>query len=114
MRKKVEWLSAMLDVMKFMHENHTYDLVKLPKGKGELENKWVFKLKTQRNSSQLWYKVRLIVKGFSQMKCINIDEILSSVVKMSSIHVVIWLAANMNLEVEKLDENTVFLHNDLD
>ena len=32
-KKKGKWLSVMQDEMKFLRENHTYDLVKLPKGK---------------------------------------------------------------------------------
>ena len=110
--KKVGWLSTMFDEKKSLYENHTYDLVKLSKGKRELVNNWVFRLKTQHNSSQPRYKVRLTVKGFSQTKSIEIDKIFSFVVKMSSFQVVLGLAANMDLEV--LDENTVFLHSDLD
>lgn len=33
---------------------------------------------------------------------------------MSSIHVVLGLAANMNLEIEQLDVKTAFLHGDLE
>lgn len=48
---KEEWLRAMRDEIKSLHENHTYDLVKLPKGKRTFKNKWVFKLKTEEKSS---------------------------------------------------------------
>lgn len=37
--KKHEWLRVMQDKMKSLHENHTYDLAKLPKGKKILKNK---------------------------------------------------------------------------
>jgi len=36
------------------------------------------------------------------------------VVKMSSIPIVLGLAASLNLEVEQLDVKTIFLHVDLD
>ena len=39
-----KWLSAMQDEMDSLHENHTYELVELPKGKRALRNKWVYKL----------------------------------------------------------------------
>ena len=45
--KKNEWLKAMQEEMRSLRENHTYDLVKLPKGKRVLKNKWVFRLKTE-------------------------------------------------------------------
>lgn len=37
--KKQEWLRAMRDEMKSLHENHTYDLVKPPHGKKALKKK---------------------------------------------------------------------------
>ena len=85
--------------MRSLNENHTYDLVKLPKGKKALKNKWVYRLKTENNSQQR-YKARLVVKGFSQKKGIDFEEIFSTVVKMSSIRVVLGLTASLNLEIE--------------
>lgn len=55
----------MQDDMKSLHETHTYDLLKLPKDKRTLKNKWVFKLNIEENNSQLRYKTRLAMKGFS-------------------------------------------------
>ena len=40
---KNEWVKAMQKEMRSLNENHTYDLVKLPKGKRVLKNKWVLK-----------------------------------------------------------------------
>ena len=76
--------------------------------------KWVFKLKTQENSSKPKYKARLVVKGFAQKKGIDFDEIFSPVVKMSSICVALGMAASMDLEVEQLDVKTTFLHGELE
>ncbi|CAN0846213.1 Retrovirus-related Pol polyprotein from transposon TNT 1-94 [Linum grandiflorum] len=111
---KGEWNKAMQEEMKSLHDNHTYDLVKLPKGKRSLKNKWVYKLKTEETSSKPRYKARLVVKGFSQKKGVDFEEIFSPVVKMSSIRVVLGLAANLDLEVEQLDVKTAFLHGDLE
>ena len=79
-----------------------------------LKNKWVLKTKPEPNRSQPRYKTRLVVKGFSQKKGIDFEEIFSPVVKMSSIRVVLGLAASMNLEIEQLDAKTVFIHGDLE
>lgn len=37
--KKNKWLKVMEDEMKSLHENHTFDLVKLSQGKKVLKNK---------------------------------------------------------------------------
>ena len=36
-----KWLSAMQKEMDSLHENHTYELTELPKGKKALWNEWV-------------------------------------------------------------------------
>ena len=112
-KESEQWLKAMKEEMKSLHDNHTYDLVKLPKGKKALKNKWVFRLKYDEKSLQPRYKARLVVKGFSQKQGIDFDEIFSPVVKMSSIRVALGLAAHMDLEIKQLDVKTAFLHGDL-
>ena len=104
----------MRDDMDSLHENHTYDLVSLPRERKALKCKWIFKLKTQENSSKPKYKARLVVKGFGQKKGIDFDEIFSPVVKMSSIRIALGMDASMDLEVEQLDVKTTFLHGDLE
>jgi len=108
------WVEAMEDEMKSLHENGTYELVELPKGKKALTNKWIFRLKQEQHTSAPRYKARLVVKGFGQRKGIDFDEIFSPVVKMSSIRMVLALAASLDLEVEQMDVKTVFLHGDLE
>ena len=54
------------------------------------------------------------MKGFSQKKGIDFEEIFSSAVKMSSIRIVLGLAASLNLEIEQFDVKTDFLHGDLE
>jgi hypothetical protein len=111
---KKEWVEAMQDEMTSLHENSTFELVKLPKGKKALKNKWVYKVKTQEHTSRPRYKARLVVKGYSQRKGIDFEEIFSPVVKMGSIRVILGLAASLDLEVEQMDVKTAFLHGDLD
>ena len=97
---KIKWVDAMQDEMKSLHENHSLELVKLPKGKRALKNRCVYKVKQEEHTSQPRYKDRLVVKGFNQKKGFDFDEIFSLVVKMSSIHVVLGLAASLDLKIE--------------
>ncbi|RVX13158.1 Retrovirus-related Pol polyprotein from transposon TNT 1-94 [Vitis vinifera] len=104
----------MHEEMKALHKNYTYELMRLPKGKRALKNKWVLKRKSKPNKSQPRYKARLVMKDFSQKKVIDFEEIFSPMVKMYSIRVMLGLAASMNLEIEQLDVKTIFLHGDLE
>ena len=45
----------------------------------------------------------IVVKGFQQKKGVDFNEIFAPVVKMTSIRMVLSIAASMNLEVEQLD-----------
>lgn len=110
---KLEWLHAMEDEIKSLHDNHTFELVPLPKGKRALKNRWVYRLKQEEKSLKPRYKARLVVKGFSQKKGVDFDEIFSPVVRMSSIRTVLGLAANLDLKIEQMDVKTAFLHGDL-
>ena len=59
-----KWLEAMQEEMSSLHENQTYDLVKLLNDKKALKSKWIFKKKAQEKTSQPRYKARLVVKEF--------------------------------------------------
>ena len=109
-----KWLSAMQDDMDSLHENYTYDLVELLKGKRALRNKWVYKVKIGEADNTPRYKARIVVKGFQQKKGINFDEIFAPVVKMTSIRTILSIAARMNLEIKHLDVKMAFLHGKLD
>ncbi|CAL5342497.1 unnamed protein product [Camellia sinensis] len=84
---KLEWADAMQDEMQSLHDNHTFELAKLPKGKRALKNKWVYRVKHDELTSQPRCNARLVVKGFSQRK---------------------------DLEIEQMDVKTAFLHGDLE
>ena len=104
----------MQDETKSLHENHTYELVKLPKGMIALNTKWVFKVKVIEHSLKPRYKARLVVKGFGQRKGIDFYKIFSPDVKISSIRTVLGLDASLHLEIEQMDVKTPFLHGDLE
>ena len=52
----------------------------------------------------------MVVKGFAQKEGIDFNEICSPVVKTSSIRIILGLVASLDLEFEKLDVKTNFLH----
>jgi hypothetical protein len=84
----------------------------LPAEKRSLHNKWVYRLK-EEDGGKKRYKDRLVVKGFSQKKGIDFDEIFSHVVKMTSIRTILSHVAVEDLHLEQLYVKTTFLHGDL-
>ena len=60
----VRWLEAMKSEIGSMYENKVWTLVDLPNDRQAIENKWIFKRKTDADSSVTIYKARLVEKGF--------------------------------------------------
>ncbi|KAH9734322.1 hypothetical protein KPL71_017332 [Citrus sinensis] len=75
-----QWKLAMEEEMKSLHQNQTWELVKLPKGKKAIGNKWVYtKKQGSLNQSTPRYKARLVEKGFAQKEGIDYNEVFSPV-----------------------------------
>ena len=58
------WLEAMKSEIESMYENKVWTLVDLPDDRQAIENKWIFKRKTDADSSVTIYKARLVAKRF--------------------------------------------------
>lgn len=79
--EKQNWLDAMQDDMKYLHDNHVYDLVKFPKGKKAFGKKRMYRMNDVSNSKSPRYKVRLVVKFICHRNGVDFKDIFSHVVK---------------------------------
>ena len=55
-------------------------------------HKWIFKRKTDADSSVTIYKARLVEKGFAKVQGVDYDEIFSLVSKLKSIWIMLAIA----------------------
>ena len=60
-----KWLETMKSEIGSMYENKVWTLVDLPDDREAIENKWMFKRKTDSDSSVTVYKARIVAKRFS-------------------------------------------------
>ncbi|KAH9793687.1 hypothetical protein KPL71_004622 [Citrus sinensis] len=110
-----QWKLVMEEEMKSLNQNQTWELVKLPKRKRAISNKWVYtKKQGSPNQSTPRYKARLVAKDFAQNEGIDYNEVFSPVVKYTSIRILLALVAEYELELTQLDVITAFLHEDLE
>ena len=94
-------------------QNHTSELVDLPPGSKPLGFKWIFKRKMKADGSIDKYKARLVVKGYRQKKGLDYFDTYSPVTRITSIRMLISIAALFNLEINQMDVKTAFLNSDL-
>ena len=94
-----KWFKAMKSNMGSMYENKVGTLVYLPDDRQAIENKWIFKRKTDTDSSATIYKARLVAKGFRQVQGVDHDETFSPVVMPKSVRIMLEIAAFYDYEI---------------
>ena len=66
-----------------------WTLVDLPDDWQAIENKWIFKKKTDANCNVTVYKARLVAKGFRQIQVVDFDDTFSPVAILKSIRIML-------------------------
>eukprot|EP00253_Pinus_taeda_P036231 PITA_36231 len=108
------WKEAMVDEMASLHKNEAWDLVEFLAGRKPIGNKWVFKKKTNAKGKVEKYNAQLAEKGYSQVPGIDFGDIFSPISKVTSIRLLLSVAAAFDFEVEQMDVKTPFLHGDIE
>ena len=68
-----------------MYENKVWTLIDLPDDRRAIENKWIFKKKTDTGGNVTIYKARLVAKGYRQVHGVDYDETFSPVANLKSV-----------------------------
>ena len=89
-------------------------MVKLLAGRKSLPCKWVFRCKYVSDSEKPKYEARLVEKGFKQEHGVDYDEIFLLIIEKTTIRLLLGVVTTKDLEFEKLDMKTTFLHGHLD
>ena len=92
-----------------IHENYTWELCELSKGKNAIGMKWVYKIKRKPNGSIDSYKARLVAKSYAQQYVIDYEENFAPTLRMTTICTMIALAAHRNWEMHQTKYKNNFL-----
>jgi hypothetical protein len=99
--------------MATLDANATWELITLPKDKKTIGCKWVYKVKHNADGSVSRYKAKLVAKGYAQTYGIDYEETYSPVAKMTTIRVIIAMAAAKGWSLHQMEVKNAFLHGDL-
>ena len=108
--KVLVWFNAMKNELNALYSQKTWSLVDLPPHKNLVWCKWIFKVKRNVDGSIAGHKTRLVAKGFSQEECLDYGETFSTIVKPTTVRLILVLAAHYNWPLRQLDVKNVFLH----
>ena len=109
-----EWLQAMNEELIALESTGTWTVCSLPSGKHAIGCKWVYKIKINPDGTIERYKARLVAKGYTQEEGIDFEETFSPVAKMTTVKILLAVAAAKQWSLTQLDISNAFLKGDLD
>jgi len=112
-RDATAWREAMEDELAALKDSDTYELCPLPTGRSPIGSRWVYSVKVGPNDEQK-YKARLVAKGYNQVPGIDYQETFSPTAKITSIRVVLQLAAQNDYIVSQMDVKSAYLNAEID
>nr|AAV44166.1 putative polyprotein [Oryza sativa Japonica Group] len=108
------WKEAVRSEMDSIMSNGTWEVVECPYGCKPVGCKWVFKKKLRPDGTIEKYKVRLVAKGYTQKEGEDFFDTYSPVARLTTIRVLLALAASHGLLVHQMDVKTAFLNGELE
>ena len=80
----------------------------LPDDRRAIENKWIFKKKTDADGNVTIYKAQLVAKCYRQVQGVDYDETFSPVAKLKTVRIMLAIAAFYDYEIWQMDVKTLF------
>jgi len=107
------WIEAMHNEISALESNNTWTVTTLPQSKIAIGCRWVYKIKRKADGSIDRYKARLVAKGYTQLEGLDFLDTFSPVAKLTTIRLLLSIAAVNDWHLKQLDVNNAFLHGEL-
>ncbi|CAI5483553.1 unnamed protein product [Closterium sp. Yama58-4] len=107
-----QWQAAMDAEMASWKSTGTYVDEVPPPGANIVSGMWIFRVKRPPSSPPV-FKARYVARGFSQRQGVDYFQTFSPTPKMTTLRVLLHIAAHRDYELHSLDFNTAFLQGSL-
>ena len=104
------WKAACDSELESLYKNKTCDVVPLPKGRKAIGCRWVLQVKKNQDGIIKQFKARLVAKGFSQKYGVDYKKAFAPVAKLTSIRIVLSMAAKYVPTLHQMDVKTAFFN----
>jgi hypothetical protein len=108
------WKEAVQSEVDSIMSNGTWKVVDRPYGCKPIGCKWVFKKKLRPDGTIKRYKARLVAKGYTQKEGEDFFDTYSPVAQLTTIRVLLSLAASYGLTIHQMNVKTTFLNGELE
>jgi Reverse transcriptase (RNA-dependent DNA polymerase) len=108
-----DWDAACEDELRTFQQMGVYEVVPQPKDRKVVGSKWVFCVKHGLDSNVQKYKACMMAQGFTQVEGLDYNKTFALVAKFASFHILLTLAAQLNLEVHQMDVKAAYLNGKL-
>ncbi|CAI7774490.1 unnamed protein product [Closterium sp. NIES-53] len=107
-----QWQTAMDAEMASLKSTSTYVDAVPPSGANIVDGMWIFRVK-RPSGSLLVFKTRYVARGFNQRQGVDFFQNFSPTPKMTTLRVLLHVAAQHDYELHSLDFSTAFLQGSL-
>ena len=108
------WEEAINAELKSLDNTHTWNVVDRRKDTNVVSCKWVFKIKKNAVGEIDKYKARLVARGFTQQYSVDYNETYAPVARLTSLRLILVIAAHQNWDIDIFDFHSAFLNSKLD
>ena len=109
-----KWDDAILKELASLKAAKTWELVRCPKDRNVISSKWVLRLKRDSEGEIDKHKARVVAKGFTQREGIDYFETFAPVARLTSIRIILAIAARNNWKIDTFDFHSAFLNGTFD
>jgi hypothetical protein len=105
-----EWDVACDNEKRAFEHMGVYEVVPRPKDRKVVGSKWVFHIKRGPDGTIQKYKACIVAQGFTQIEGIDYDETFAPVAKLASLHAILAIVAERDLEIHQMDVKSAYLN----
>lgn len=111
---KDKWNSSMKIEVEELLAQKVWSIKDLPNNRKPIKGRWVYKIKTNSDNSNIRYKSRWVVQGYNQIQGLDYTETFATTSRPETIKLLLIIAVANNYKILQYDVKNAFVHSEID